>query len=244
MDDQIQNFITKSRTSGQTDDQIKQSLIKSGWTEDQLNQIFPAPQPTLQSSGPKKSSLLSVILIASLLVITVGSTSAFVYSKSKVKISPTPTTPLPTNAPSPTPQLQTTKTFSSPDLEYTFNYPDNWTVKDINRTVLVGPPQENSQFSRLIVILPWGQIIPSEAYPSSNSIHQVTSEQITVAGTNAVQLTMTSINEPVIAPGSKTLVTYVNSSTQTYQIQLNDTTVKEYVNGYKSILDSLKFTVK
>lgn len=80
------DFIKKSRTAGQADEQIKSLLLSKGWSEADINEGFNSSQPTvanyydtssndLQSKlemEPKKSSKKIVIYVILGLVIIVG----------------------------------------------------------------------------------------------------------------------------------------------------------------------------
>ena len=68
MDSQIQNYINQSRASGQTDEQIKTALLKSGWSQAQVNDAFGVPNPQgstipsmAQSQSASNNKLMAII---------------------------------------------------------------------------------------------------------------------------------------------------------------------------------------
>lgn len=56
MDPQIQNYINQARASGQTDEQIKQALLQSGWSQAQVNEAFGIPNPQSNATPPPPMS--------------------------------------------------------------------------------------------------------------------------------------------------------------------------------------------
>lgn len=45
MNSQLEAYIKQSKASGQTDEQIKKSLLQSGWSQEQVNEAFGIPNP-------------------------------------------------------------------------------------------------------------------------------------------------------------------------------------------------------
>lgn len=45
MNSQIDAYIKQAKASGQTDEQIKKSLLQSGWSQEQVNEAFGVPNP-------------------------------------------------------------------------------------------------------------------------------------------------------------------------------------------------------
>ncbi|MCX6724123.1 MAG: hypothetical protein NT155_03085 [Candidatus Staskawiczbacteria bacterium] len=52
MDNQIQKYIEQARASGQKDEQIKQTLLQSGWNQAQINEAFGIPNPPSNVVSP------------------------------------------------------------------------------------------------------------------------------------------------------------------------------------------------
>ena len=56
MDQNLQNYITQARASNQTDAQIMQSLLQSGWSQTQINEAFGIPNPQPNTPPPPPPS--------------------------------------------------------------------------------------------------------------------------------------------------------------------------------------------
>jgi hypothetical protein len=57
MNQELDNYIKQARASGQTDDQIKQALVKSGWNQVQINEAFGIPNPPVVSAPVAPSAV-------------------------------------------------------------------------------------------------------------------------------------------------------------------------------------------
>ena len=133
--------------------------------------------------------------------------------------------------------------FTSSKGGYTFDYPREWIVKEMDDgTVWVGPPEEKSEFPLVVLIIFFGEIAAKDALPSTNSMQEVVSKEVIVNGKTASQLTIKYTDAPGDAHGRETIVTYVDGPTQTYQIQLAKPEIGEYLSGYNLILNSFKIT--
>lgn len=68
MNEQLQDYIKKSKEAGFNDDQIRQELLKAGWQEKDINKNF-----------RKKSNLFSIIIIV-LIVVAIGGGAFAAYN--------------------------------------------------------------------------------------------------------------------------------------------------------------------
>lgn len=113
--DQVQDFIIKARSQGQTDDQIKQVFLTKGWSIEQLAPYFSPSVPsgnfssvsTIQKKNQTKYVLMFIVLA---LLCFAGSIAWNLFQKkSKPDSTPLPSQSnvIPTNSPKPTfsPQL-------------------------------------------------------------------------------------------------------------------------------------------
>lgn len=94
MDPNLSDYISKARASGMSDEQIKQSLIQSGWQSQQIDQYFQGVANTFFQSlpfTPPQKSHKRVVILASILVLVfsiaglLGWKYFFNYSKYEVK---------------------------------------------------------------------------------------------------------------------------------------------------------------
>ncbi len=92
--DQVEEYVSSQRASGQTDEQIKQALTANGWTMEQIQAVFPAP---LESNG-KPTLVIAVIAILIVIMGTVASIFLFPRKQDAMQVTTevqTPTTSLP-----------------------------------------------------------------------------------------------------------------------------------------------------
>ncbi len=101
--DKVSEFINKARSLGQTDDQIKQTLLDKGWTISAIDPYFSAPtaiENTKRMVFPNRFLFATIICIC-LVVIGIGITVAIINSSSgtRTKSSVTQSLPVPTTEP-------------------------------------------------------------------------------------------------------------------------------------------------
>jgi len=124
MDQKLQNYINQSRTSGQTDEQIKQQLLQSGWSQAQINEAFGVSgtqsampyQPRRRRGGLIFKIIIFLILLA---FICVGGFFAYKYYYSLVKA--------PQNNQNP---VVTEETYKNNEFGFQFSYPPNFQLKE------------------------------------------------------------------------------------------------------------------
>lgn len=67
MNPQLQDYIKQARSTGQSDEQIKQALTQSGWSQPQINEAFGVPTPSNIAMPPPAPSSGSSLVSADFL---------------------------------------------------------------------------------------------------------------------------------------------------------------------------------
>ena len=92
MDQELQNYIEKSRQAGKTDDQIRQELLGSGWREDIINSLF---QSNTNKSFDFEHIMKILTLVAAVLsIIWVGIFGAYSSANIVAKSFFSPNSPI------------------------------------------------------------------------------------------------------------------------------------------------------
>ena len=95
MNQDLENYIKQARSSGQTDEQIKQALKSNGWQEADINQAFGGQSPTPEIASVATKSWLTgrIIAIVIALLVIAGGTGAYFFLYSKKLNNDTPYKP-------------------------------------------------------------------------------------------------------------------------------------------------------
>src|SRR3989344_5193156 len=84
MNPQLQNYINQARSVGQTDAQIRQTLVAQGWTETNLNEAFgqsPVNVPAALVSSAGSSWLSAKVIVVAVVVLLIGGIGTYIRSE-------------------------------------------------------------------------------------------------------------------------------------------------------------------
>ncbi len=146
MNEDLKNYISQARASGQTDDQIRQTLLAQGWKAVDLDQVFS------DSNSPKSFGFKAIILVIALLIFGGLAYAGLWYwqnQSSQVSVAtftPRPVIPSPSvtaiASPSTNPQ-STWKSYSNTKNYFSLKYPDNLFI---NFPVAKQTPEQSDVF--------------------------------------------------------------------------------------------------
>ena len=136
MDQNIQNYINQARASGQPDEQIKQALLQSGWSQAQINEAFGVPNykpVSLYQQPQRKGHLIFKLFIFLILVTIICVAGFFAYKYYPVILEKFQKLTSLQQKVSPENQAtQTIKenTYKSDKFGFQFNYPPNFDLQE------------------------------------------------------------------------------------------------------------------